>query len=72
LISRKRRPTIKLDLKKISISFSYLVRQGTRAQNALGAVKFMFPNKYDIYLHDTPSKSLFNREAGLSATGASG
>jgi murein L,D-transpeptidase YcbB/YkuD len=26
-------------------------------------VKFMFPNKYNIYLHDTPSKSLFSRES---------
>lgn len=29
--------------------------------NALGKMKFMFPNPYDIYMHDTPSKSLFNR-----------
>ena len=28
--------------------------------NALGKVKFLFPNKHDVYLHDTPSKSLFN------------
>ncbi len=30
--------------------------------NALGLVKFIFPNKYNIYLHDTPAKSLFGRE----------
>lgn len=30
--------------------------------NALGTVKFMFPNKYAIYLHDTPSKRLFRRD----------
>ncbi|MEM8632871.1 MAG: L,D-transpeptidase family protein [Pseudomonadota bacterium] len=30
--------------------------------NALGVVKFMFPNRHNIYLHDTPQKSLFNRE----------
>ena len=29
-------------------------------ENALGKMKFMFPNKYSIYLHDTPSKELFN------------
>ena len=29
--------------------------------NALGRVKFLFPNKHDVYLHDTPSKSLFNQ-----------
>jgi L,D-transpeptidase YcbB len=28
--------------------------------NALGQVKFLFPNKHDVYMHDTPSKSLFN------------
>ena len=28
--------------------------------NALGRVKFLFPNRHDVYLHDTPSKSLFN------------
>ena len=30
--------------------------------NALGLVKFMFPNRHNIYLHDTPQKSLFGRE----------
>jgi murein L,D-transpeptidase YcbB/YkuD len=29
--------------------------------NALGQIKFLFPNKHDVYLHDTPSKSLFAR-----------
>ncbi len=28
--------------------------------NALGQVKFLFPNKHDVYMHDTPTKSLFN------------
>lgn len=30
-------------------------------KNALGVVKFLFPNKYNVYMHDTPSKSLFNK-----------
>jgi murein L,D-transpeptidase YcbB/YkuD len=30
-------------------------------RNALGKVKFLFPNKYAVYMHDTPSKGLFNR-----------
>ncbi len=42
-------------------NFSYRVVQGPGAGNALGAVKFMFPNKMDIYLHDTPADHLFNR-----------
>ncbi|MDQ7091120.1 MAG: L,D-transpeptidase family protein [Methylococcales bacterium] len=37
------------------------VRQRPGSRNALGLVKFIFPNKYSIYLHDTPSKSLFRR-----------
>ncbi|MCX7565510.1 L,D-transpeptidase family protein [Sulfitobacter sp. F26169L] len=43
-------------------NFPYSMRQPPSRSNALGLVKFMFPNKYNIYLHDTPSKSLFNRE----------
>ena len=42
-------------------NFSYRVVQGPGTGNALGAVKFMFPNKMDIYLHDTPADHLFNR-----------
>jgi murein L,D-transpeptidase YcbB/YkuD len=38
------------------------VRQKPGPGNALGKVKFLFPNNYHIYLHDTPSKSLFNEE----------
>jgi murein L,D-transpeptidase YcbB/YkuD len=38
------------------------VRQPPGAANALGQVKFLFPNKHNVYLHDTPSKSLFERE----------
>ncbi|WP_305983553.1 L,D-transpeptidase family protein [Roseivirga thermotolerans] len=41
--------------------FPYTIRQEPGPANALGAVKFMFPNKYNIYIHDTPSKELFNR-----------
>ena len=31
-------------------------------KNSLGLIKFLFPNSNDIYLHDTPSKNLFERE----------
>jgi murein L,D-transpeptidase YcbB/YkuD len=37
-------------------------RQKPGPGNSLGQVKFLFPNSYNIYLHDTPSKSLFGRE----------
>lgn len=43
-------------------NFSYRVVQGPGRGNALGSVKFMFPNKMDIYLHDTPADHLFNRD----------
>ncbi|MDQ2065495.1 L,D-transpeptidase family protein [Xinfangfangia sp. CPCC 101601] len=43
-------------------SFPYSMRQPPGDANALGKVKFMFPNKYNIYLHDTPSKSLFKED----------
>lgn len=40
--------------------FKYWIRQ-TKINNALGVVKFMFPNDFSVYLHDTPSKSLFKK-----------
>jgi L,D-transpeptidase YcbB len=39
--------------------FPYRVVQLPGEKNALGVVKFMFPNKFNIYLHDTPSRQLF-------------
>jgi L,D-transpeptidase YcbB len=39
----------------------YRIRQRAGAANPLGKVKFMFPNEFDIYLHDTPADHLFNR-----------
>ncbi len=44
-------------------NFPFVLQQRPGNRNALGQVKFMFPNKYNIYLHDTPSKSLFNRDS---------
>jgi len=43
-------------------NFPYALRQPPSDGNALGKVKFMFPNPHNIYLHDTPSKSLFDKE----------
>lgn len=43
-------------------SFPFSMRQPPSDGNALGKVKFMFPNQYNIYLHDTPSKNLFAHE----------
>ncbi|WP_436642809.1 L,D-transpeptidase family protein [Microbaculum sp. FT89] len=41
--------------------FRYTLRQDPGPDNALGVIKFMFPNAYNVYLHDTPSKGLFAR-----------
>ena len=40
-----------------------VVRQKPRPSNSLNLVKFLFPNGYNIYLHDTPSKSLFEESS---------
>ena len=39
----------------------YKLRQDPGSWNALGVVKFVFPNKYSVYLHDTPVQSLFEK-----------
>ena len=43
-------------------NFPFDIKQPPGRRNALGLVKFMFPNKHNIYLHDTPQKALFKRE----------
>ena len=43
-------------------SFPYEMRQPPGPENPLGLVKFMFPNKHNIYMHDTPEKQLFSME----------
>lgn len=48
---------------------SYRVRQRPGPSNALGLVKFMFPNPYNVYLHDTPDKNLFDRETHAFSSG---
>lgn len=47
----------------------YTLRQDSGPKNALGKVKFMFPNRFNVYLHDTPSKSLFNRDLRIFSHG---
>ncbi|MCB2134472.1 MAG: L,D-transpeptidase family protein [Rhodobacteraceae bacterium] len=43
-------------------NFPFSMSQPPSDGNALGLVKFMFPNQWNIYLHDTPQKSLFKKE----------
>jgi len=42
-------------------SLAYKFRQRPGPLNALGQIKFVFPNKFDVYLHDTPAKELFKK-----------
>lgn len=46
-----------------------VVRQRPGDHNSLGLVKFLFPNDYDIYLHDTNEKSLFSKVARAASHG---
>lgn len=48
--------------KSYSSSFPYIIRQKPGKNNSLGKVKFIFPNQYNIYLHDTPQRFLFKEQ----------
>lgn len=57
-----------IDWRRISArSFPYRIRQNPGAENPLGRIKIELPNRFDVYLHDTPGKSAFELSArGLS------
>jgi murein L,D-transpeptidase YcbB/YkuD len=60
----------KIDWQKASASnFPYTLRQAPGANNALGRVKFMFPNPHAIFLHDTPSRELFASDTRTFSSG---
>ncbi|MGD2245172.1 MAG: L,D-transpeptidase family protein [Candidatus Aminicenantes bacterium] len=50
-------------------NFEYRLRQDPGPLNALGQVKFMFPNKFNVYIHDTPSRELFVRDERAFSSG---
>ncbi|HSO42988.1 MAG TPA: L,D-transpeptidase family protein, partial [Rhodospirillales bacterium] len=50
-------------------SFPYALRQKPGPSNALGRVKFMFPNSFDVYLHDTPARGLFSQPVRAYSSG---
>ena len=57
-----------VDWSKANLS-AYTFYQPAGDDNALGLVKLLFPNQYSVYLHDTPSKSLFNESVRLFSHG---
>jgi L,D-transpeptidase YcbB len=50
-------------------NFRYMLRQEPGPDNALGRSKFMFPNPYSVYLHDTPHRALFEKEERAFSSG---
>ncbi len=50
-------------------NFNYQLRQDAGPRNALGGIKFMFPNPYNVYLHDTPSRGLFSQNQRTFSSG---
>jgi murein L,D-transpeptidase YcbB/YkuD len=49
--------------------FPYILRQDPGPNNALGRVKFIFPNEHFVFLHDTPSKALFDKTERAFSSG---
>lgn len=49
--------------------FPYVLRQDPGPKNSLGRIKFLFNNSYTVYLHDTPQKSLFDKENRAFSSG---
>jgi len=52
-----------------SKNLSFKFRQEPGPANSLGRVKFMFPNKFNVYLHDTPAKELFDKTRRIFSSG---
>jgi murein L,D-transpeptidase YcbB/YkuD len=58
-----------IDWQSYGSSIPYTLRQEPGPQNALGEIKFIFPNKHFVFLHDTPSRSLFARAERTFSSG---
>lgn len=58
-----------IDWASLKGRFPYTIVQPPGEKNALGRIKFIFPNKHSVYLHDTPGRSLFNRSARAFSSG---
>lgn len=58
-----------IDWHAVGQNFPYALRQDPGEKNALGTIKFMFSNPFSIYLHDTPSKQLFQKDVRMFSSG---
>jgi murein L,D-transpeptidase YcbB/YkuD len=59
-----------IDWGNVSVkNFPYIIRQEPGEKCPLGKVKFVFPNEYDVYIHDTPSRSLFSQSVRTFSSG---
>jgi murein L,D-transpeptidase YcbB/YkuD len=59
-----------IDWRKVSAAnFRYYLRQDPGPDNALGRIKFMFPNAHAVYLHDTPARELFRQSERTFSSG---
>jgi len=59
-----------IDWSKVNAkNFRYRLRQDPGPWNALGRVKFMFPNRFNVYIHDTPSRELFDKTVRMFSSG---
>ncbi len=59
-----------IDMSRYTVNnFPFDLRQPPGPRNALGTVKFMFPNRHAIYLHDTPEQHLMNSEVRAYSSG---
>ncbi len=60
----------RIDWKKVNVgNFPGALRHKPGPKNPLGQVKFMFPNRFAVYLHDTPERHLFQRRVRLFSSG---
>ncbi len=59
-----------VDWRKVNYNYlPYVLRQDPGPRNAMGQVKFLFNNSFNIYLHDTPQQGLFNRPERTFSSG---
>lgn len=59
-----------IDWQQVSANrFPYMIKQEPGKTNPLGEIKFMFPNQYDVYIHDTPSRWQFSKSVRPFSSG---